>query len=390
MTRISGASAVAVLILVPALLFSAMTSAAPPQQDKWTVMVYIDADNNLEYFGVENLQWLESVGSSDEVNFVVLIDTYTDEAYLKYVEQGGSTIVQSWGEVDMASPDTMSKFIKEAKKAYPAKSYAFISWDHGGGWRGLNWDDTTYEQTNGGDDFMNMKELRQAVVDAGLVFDVFAFDQCLMAQPEVAYQVRDYAKYLVFSEETVYGQGFPYDLIAEDMVSKPTMTALECANVMAEDFAWFYNSITWANDWTISVFDMSYMDDMTTAITDLAAASMDSLSMYKTAMKNARSNAQTFYYPYFIDLKGYAMNLVADGSIPAGELKIAAADVVQIIDNGIVSCLNSKHNNDAYGMTIYLPGYKGSYLGYKTAYENVPFALDTDWISFVQAFASNK
>ena len=83
MKRVSEASAIALLVIVPALLISAPVSAGPPL-DKWTVMLYIDADNNLEPFAMMNLQGLESVGSSDQVNFVVLLDTYSGGTSLLY------------------------------------------------------------------------------------------------------------------------------------------------------------------------------------------------------------------------------------------------------------------------------------------------------------------
>ena len=382
MRKTSIASAVALLFLMPAMMFSAATSAGG--QDDWTVMVYIAADNNLEPFGIMNLEMLESVGSSESVNFVVLIDTLAGPASIVYVTQGGFVTLAELGEVNTADPAVMADFIKAAKQAAPAQKYAFVSWDHGGGWRGLNWDDTSSMET-GTSQYTDMKELREAVASAGVRFDVFAFDQCLMAQPEVAYQIRGYADYAVFSEETIYGQGFPYDAIAGHLVADPAMGAEALSKVIVADFAVYYNSITWANDWTISAFDMAYMDDLTTAVSDLATTSMNALWAYKSQLKNDLSGTLNYYYPYFVDLKGYAMNVASDKAILDGALKAAAQDVVDAIDDGIVSMLNSKHNIDSYGISIYFPNYRSSYLGLKAAYSDVPFAVDTDWLLFLQS-----
>ncbi|OGS52801.1 MAG: hypothetical protein A3K75_05700 [Euryarchaeota archaeon RBG_13_61_15] len=380
--------AVSLLIALPVLMMAAPVAGAPAT-DAWTVMVYIDADNNLESFGIMNWHQLESVGSSDKVNFVVLLDTYAGPASLMYVNEGDSKVLGDWGEVNMADPATMSAFIKAAKKAAPAENYAFISWDHGGGWRGMNWDDTSSEET-GVSQYTDMAELRKAVVDAGVVFDVFAFDQCLMAQPEVAYQVRGYADYVVFSEETIYGQGFPYDAIAADLVADPGMDAEEFSTTILEDFAYYYDSITWANDWTISAFDMAYMNDVKTAVGDLASSSLAVLGTYKPQFKSALSQTQTYYYPYYADLKGYALNLLADPQIKDAKVKSAANAVVTALDDGVLLSINSKHNSDSHGMSIYFPSYRSSYLGLKAAYENVPFATDSGWLLWLQSFASNK
>jgi hypothetical protein len=379
----------AVLVILPALLLSTPTNAAPPMMDNWTVMVYIDADNNLEPFGEMNLQMLESVGSSDKVNFVVLIDTYTGPASLLYVKQGSSEVIDDWGEVNMGDPATMTAFIKEAKKVAPAEKYCFISWDHGGGWRGMNWDDTSEEET-GTSQFIDMAELRAAVVDADLVFDVFAFDQCLMAQPEVAYPLSGYAQYLVFSEETIYGQGFPYDMIAADLVVKPDMSSLELSELIVSDFAAYYNSITWANDWTISAFDMTAMDGLTAAVAHLATAQMNTLHLYRSQFKNDLSNSPSYYYPYFSDLKVYATNVYNDKAIGDQDVKNAAKEVISAVDAGIVLTMNSKHNQDSTGLSIYFPSYRSSYLGLKSAYVEVPFAIDTGWLNWLQVFCSNK
>ena len=380
--------ATAALMVMPMLLLASNASGVPPGR-LWTVMVYIDADNNLEPFGVANLEQLETVGSTSQVAFVALIDTFSGPATLNYVEKGQSMVLGEWGEVNMADPGTMSKFIKTAEKAYPAQNYAFISWDHGGGWRGLNWDDTS-ELQGIEPSFMDMNVLRTAVVDAGVRFDVFAFDQCLMAQPEVAYQVQGYADYLVFSEETIYGQGFPYDMLAADIVAAPGMDAKGMSVTMVENFAEYYNSITWANDWTISAFDMSSMDSLTAGVTHLASASLNALSTYRSQFKNDLAGTDNYYYPYFHDLKGYAMNLVSDKAILDKSVKDAASEVVSALEDGIVIAMNSKHNIDSYGMSIYFPGAKNSYLGLKSGYADVPFAVDTGWLAFLMAFGTNK
>ena len=41
---------------------------------EWTVMVYLDADNNLESAGIDDINEMEIVGSTTEVNVVVQVD----------------------------------------------------------------------------------------------------------------------------------------------------------------------------------------------------------------------------------------------------------------------------------------------------------------------------
>ena len=211
----------------------------------------------------------------------------------------------------------LEEFIEICCDDYPADRYALVLWDHGGGWRGLCWDDTTYEET-GVDDCITMVELRDAVEgayeDTGEIMDVIGFDQCLMAMPEVAFQVRDYSDYLVFSEETVPGQGFPYDTIAKDLVDDADMDGRELSEVIVVDYAAYYEELGY-KDVTISAFDMAYMDELTEAVDVLGSELPDWLVVYMNSIQRDLILAQEYYYPYNVDLKGFADNLFGDQTI---------------------------------------------------------------------------
>ena len=388
--RFGAAAAVAMLVL----MMAPASSSAGEANAKWTFMVYLDADNNLESWGVLNLDWLETVGSNVDVNFVVLMDTYGEDADLLYVELGSSVSVGGdYGypkEVNMADPDVLEEFIEICCDDYPADKYALVLWDHGGGWRGLCWDDTTYEET-GVDDCITMVELRDAVEGAythtGEIMDVIGFDQCLMAMPEVAYQVRDYSDYLVFSEETIPGQGFPYDDIARDLVGDADMDGRELSEVIAVDYAAFYQELGY-KDVTISAFDMAYMDDLTEAVDALGAELLDWLVVYMNCIQRDLILAQEYYYPYNVDLKGFADNLFGDQSIEEKSIKKAAAVVSQVVSDGVFACINGDHNYKSSGMAIYAPSTNDGMHSIKDDYVNVPFATETSWYDFVNAFSN--
>jgi len=363
----------------------------------WTFMIYLDADNNLEPYGITNLEWLEGVGSkSGEVNFVVLMDTLTGPADLLYVENPKSVSIGSeYGfpkEVNMADPAVLEEFVVNAINDYPADKYALILWDHGGGWRGLCWDDTADLLPTGEEDCITMKELRTALVDAkdqtNEVIDVVGFDLCLMAMPEVAYQVRDLADYVVFSEETVPGYGFPYDSIAGDLVANPSMDGEQLSSMIVEDYAEYYSSMAGYCDWTISAFNMTHMDDLKDAVDVLGAELLDGLLVYMNYIQRDLINAQRYYYPYNVDLKGFAMNLCKDSAIADNDLKKAAETVQEVVEAGVSACINGLHNDASYGLAIYVPSTNDGMHSIKDAYAEVPFATETSWYDFVSAFSN--
>src|SRR4030042_5790213 len=182
---------VAVLMILPALALSAPATAETVPAE-WTVMFYMEGDNNVESYALRELAELEASGSSASVSIVVLLDTLEGPADLLYVQQGGSTMVEAWGEVNMGDPATLTDFIDTTETLYPANNYALVMWDHGGGIVGLCWDDTP------GGDRLTLAEFRSGVVNAGLSFDVTVFNACVMATAEVAHQMVGYSDYGVF------------------------------------------------------------------------------------------------------------------------------------------------------------------------------------------------
>jgi len=138
-----------------------------PNRAEWTIMVYMDGDNNLEPFAIDDFLEIAEVGSTDEVNIVVQLDRihstegwddirFGDWADCKrfYVEKDMEPVsdnaVQHLGEIDMASPDELTDFISWATATYQAEKYMLVLWNHGDGWRerklapfrGVIWDDT--------------------------------------------------------------------------------------------------------------------------------------------------------------------------------------------------------------------------------------------------------
>ena len=130
---------VAVFLLCLAFTF-------PVQAKEWTVLVYIAGDNDLGEFGLIDINEMEKVGSSDEVDIIVQFDgseEYTPETpgakryYIKKDdddEKITSPILKDLGEVDMGSKKTFRDFVEWAAMNYPADKTAIVLWNHGNGW----------------------------------------------------------------------------------------------------------------------------------------------------------------------------------------------------------------------------------------------------------------
>ena len=60
------------LIAIALILFPASICLSQPAS--WTIMVYLDGDNNLEDAAIDDVNEMEMIGSSDEVNIIVQFD----------------------------------------------------------------------------------------------------------------------------------------------------------------------------------------------------------------------------------------------------------------------------------------------------------------------------
>ena len=114
----------------------------------------------------------------------------------------GYRLLESLPARNMADPETLADFIRWGKQTCPAKKYALVLWDHGGGALSGLFVDELFDN-----DIMYLYELRQALKEGGVVFDALIIDACLMANIETAWNVRESARWLVASEEEVPSRG---------------------------------------------------------------------------------------------------------------------------------------------------------------------------------------
>lgn len=102
----------------------------------------------------------------------------------------------------MADPETLADFIRWGVEKYPARKYALVLWDHGGGSKTGIFIDELFQG-----DVMYLDELRDALLGGGVELEAVLFDACLMANLETAYAIKDSAKWMIASEEVVAGKG---------------------------------------------------------------------------------------------------------------------------------------------------------------------------------------
>jgi len=393
-----------IIIFVLIILSISLTGCFlfPPRDNiaEWTVMVYLDSDNNLESAGIDDINEMEIVGSTTEVNIVVQVDRIpysvlaaNNQGYADDISNGNWTntrryyITQDFdpvqinsqlegklGELNMGDPQTLVDFASWATINYPAKKYLLVIWNHGGGFRSsasttkdIAWDDTS------GGDKITMPELEYALsaisAQIGGNIDVVGMDACFMAMTEVAYQIKDYADILVTSEESEPFNGWPYDTILGELAGNPLISSEQFAADIVDKyiFSYPYNNVTQ------SAIDLSYMDTLAGQLSNLALAIMSDSSTTKSKYVLASTSSQYYGDWDFIDLFDFCNQLLAYSN--SLEVKNIASSIQQTLNYAVIkSGYSGGSVSGSKGLSIYFP-----YTAYHYYYNYTNFAQDTFW-----------
>ncbi len=324
---------------------------------EWTIMVFVNGKNNLEPYALKDMNEMEQVGSSEKLNIVVeagRIDGYdesdgdwkTTRRFLirkdTDTEKVSSPVVADLGKVDMGDYKSVIDFGKWAKKAYPAKKYMMIIWNHGSGWekglkpaitKGISYDEETGNH-------INTPQLGQILKGIGGV-DVYGSDACLMQMAEVDYEIKDSVKFIVGSEETEPGDGYTYNTFLGPVAANPRMSAQELAKTAVDAYSDHYKEQNSGS--TQSLVRAAAIPKLLTLANEFAAAMIQANE--KDLVKSARDGAVKFAMPENKDLYDFT-RLVLEGTKNEA-VKAKGQALMTFITSELV--LHNRTNNDPGG-----------------------------------------
>jgi Clostripain family len=150
-------SSLAALVLLSGVPVTQAQNPSPTPAANWTVMIYMDGNNELEPFAFKNFAQMASIQDSPDVNIVVelarqatavvypgwkgclrfkIVKGITPELDNSVEKQSDSNLEESKiPDPNMGEAATLGNFVTWARSNYPAKHYMLVMWDHGDGWR---------------------------------------------------------------------------------------------------------------------------------------------------------------------------------------------------------------------------------------------------------------
>ncbi len=379
---------------------------------EWTVLCYLAGDNFLDWFMKENMKELIKAGSSDKVNVVAFLDTTDDDTKIFEVNKDDlvripTRIVNySWSnsELNTGDPSTLINFASWAVKKYPAEKYFLILGGYGEGWIGLMHD---MNNGQGNTDILSLEELEYALgditksikdVNSKGKIDVLGLDACYMGMLEVMYQIKDYADYLVVSENEEALDGWPYDKLIGPIMDDPEMDGLQLASNIVDIYI---DSVKGApskmsNVLTLSVVNLGLIEEVVKEV--------DALSLLLLRLQKENPRKVTFvervtnrflisahiagrYVPYSVlfDLNDF-LEYLKVGAVNNKEVSDLTQRLLELLSKVIIKekhqALKGKYELGIGGISLYFAGMDTQ------SYRNNAFAIDTHWDEFIIERAS--
>lgn len=347
---------------------------------EWTIIVYSDADDDiLEEDMLLDINEMELVGSNTQMNIVVQVDRaegafsgdgdWTDTRRLFITQDNdmdhiSSQIVENIGEVDMGNPQTLVDFVTWSVQKYPAKKYALIMSDHGGGWTG------GFSDLDSGSS-MTFTQIVDAISQiqsrmGGQKFEVIGFDACLMGMLEIYGSLYPYTNYMVASEEVIPASGWSYAawlgrLAQDTSVDGRTVSGAIVSTYIVEDAALISRASSdeiseIESETTLSAIDSSRMPEVISAFNQF----ISTLSVIdQTWVAQGREYSKSYYSIFgedvpspFIDLVNFA-EVMATTNDPA--IQQATEQLKAAMSAAIVAEKHGYGMEGSGGMSFYFP-----------------------------------
>lgn len=397
---LEGAAAKAKLVLHENKNLQTVDVKTPGQKAPWlknikanakkpyTLMVYMNGTDLESEGGCATNDLKEIIASgwdSDKVNVVLLTGgtkkwdnkvIRPKETMVYRVAKDGFYEDVKFSKASIASANTLSNFIAYALKAYPADQYSLVFWNHGGGPINGYGSDEMYKG-----DSLDLPGIYRGIKEGGVgkqQLSFVGFDACLMASVENAYLLKDFAHYLVASEESEPGLGWNYSWL-KNLGDKPTQSGADIGKVIVDTFVSTCEKADM--EATLSVINLDKINNLAQAFDNFGAASQNVLVKGNyNAIAKARSGSKSFGYTgkgeYNFDLVDiFHLAKQSEQIVPEQAKALQSA-----VKDAVVYSKSSKSVKNSYGIMTYLP--------YATKETAMPQAQFYNTLNILKPYAS--
>jgi hypothetical protein len=396
---------------------------------KVTIMCYMNGDNNLANEVLHAVDMMETIGSSENVDIIALVDGMPgdnggygpqwEKTRLLHITRDSeigvinSPVLEEMGEENLGDPQVLENFVKKCQR-YPSEKYFFIVFAHG---RGIidtksfnaqkSYKSVLLSPDETGKRAMSHQEFRQAVKNgmAGRKFDLMLFFSCLTNMVEVGHGLQEITRYMIGSEDeirivneplgTYQIRGIEPEKLIGEITSNIHAKALDLGKVTIDSFIRQYGDdgadkeLTGKYPASLALVDCSKYDKLAGSLDLLAKTlvrKMHDGSSGKAVLRSvhvaltASQNYPSFLNLEYFDLKDLLINL-SDYSADA-EIKELCQNSIDILTSELILYERHTNNSKSNGVSIFLPIFQipeNIYQSHLRMYEVSSFSRDTAW-----------
>lgn len=112
---------------------SQVQSTTPSKKSDWTLLIYMQANNNLSPFALKNFRDMVTIGSNEKFSLVVQWLQPTQKGIWRYKIEKEKMVLDMFApsETDGNSSTDLIDAMRWAVGTYPANHYGLVLWDHG-------------------------------------------------------------------------------------------------------------------------------------------------------------------------------------------------------------------------------------------------------------------
>lgn len=431
-----------ILFLISFSLFVFQNAkAALNMKKKVTIVCYMNGDNNLAGEVLHAVDMMETVGSSENVDIVALVDGAPGDNG-GYGPQWGTTrllhitkdekvgeinsrIVAEMGEQNLGDPQVLEEFIKTALH-YPSEKYVFVLFAHGrgiintkslstpAGYKSvlLSPDETDQRA-------MDHREFKQAIENglSGEKFELMLFFSCLTNMVEVGYELRELTRYMIGSQDEIrlvnepagshQIRGIESEILMEQLTADSNIPTSELGKATIDSFINQYAVEPLSENDEKKVIRGEYPASLAMVDCgkyDMLSRSLDALAQYligsmasvpgdRNALGDLHSAlTKSQNYPSFLNLEYFDLRDLLEklrNASEDNELKRLCRNSLDILSEELVVYERHTEESRSHGVSIFFPNYlvpENIYEAHMAMYDAASFSRETSWGELIKTY----
>lgn len=407
----------------PSVNSEPMDVGTPEPEKDWTVLFYMNGNNALSSQMVSTMRQMEFVGSQDNMHMAaqlarpkaaldrwskdwngvrryeiqnngqdfsigaVIIDGLT--SFLPGKSKGiKSEVLQELDGTDMGKSESLEQFLEWGIRKFPAKNYMVVMMGPSEGVSGMQHDVTTGSHMTVADLGSAFKNVHEKT---GKKIDILSLQGSATNSLEVAYELKDHAKYMVGSQALVDGQSMPLAMVMNE-IANINKTGGRDALTLAQ-YMLLMNSMA---PGALSIVDLDKVgpakeawDQLSTSLLQ-AEVGKDKLHQLLEKTQDFQGASKNEAYGNNRDAIHFAKLVRDDSDIKDEKVKAAATKAIEALEASLVGDVaNGKRMGEANGLSVFAPTNMGFFRPDGTPvikdslrdakYSETNFAKDTQW-----------